>query len=218
MSLSLFIMPLKKLPISTKHVMMDQFVIGQYDAGFWNYIVEDMNLETQESRGCPSVINDQHLKSLVGKILVSVKCLRKWVSAFQSFRIISRKLAKWRNSRNGFYINSAKFLKVCLMLFLQNSNDPQWLATKKVYSLTILNDRFNGLIRTKHRNTFQNRNYLNRWLWWLSGGLQLELSMKGNWNLTKALLQKSTARNWMKCILSEAKCNWVGPILFHDNA
>ena len=63
-----------------------------------------------------------------------------------------------------------------------------WLVTKNRSFMTIANDLLNVLILTKHLNTFQNWNCMNRRLWWLSGGLPLALSIRDFWNLIRALL------------------------------
>ena len=93
------------------------------------------NLEDQESRGRPSVTDNQHLK-----IIVSEKCLRQLLLAIYQYRIILRKLAWWRNSIDVLYWSESeseisRSFETCSMLFLQNSNDPflNGIVTYDVY-------------------------------------------------------------------------------------
>ena len=101
---------------------------------------------------------------------VSAKCLKKWVSAFQQYRIISRKLARWRNAIKVFRMNSENDkeidnLKCVRYLSLGNSNDPlidRIFVMKKGSFLTNINNRLNHLTMKKHPNTFQSRNCMDR--------------------------------------------------------
>ena len=54
------------------------------------------------------LLNKTHVK-------VSEKCLKQWLSTFQEYWIISRNLARRRNSINGFHMNSGKVKELDVM-------------------------------------------------------------------------------------------------------
>ena len=108
-SSSLVIMPLKQLPTLTDDQVKDPHGIRQYDAGFRSSI-GDTNLKIRSVEDIHLQVMTNIWKHLLNKtyVKVSEKYLRQWVSAFQQYQIISRKLAKWRKSMNGFHTNSVK--------------------------------------------------------------------------------------------------------------
>ena len=77
---------------------------------FQKFCRRDMNRVDQSHRGVRPIDDTNILKHLLTKthIKVSEKCIRQWGSEFQQYWILSRKLAKWRNSINGFHMNFVK--------------------------------------------------------------------------------------------------------------
>ena len=77
-----------------------------------------------------------------------------------------------------------------------------WLLMKNFPFMRIIIGLLNFLLMTKRLNTIENRNSINRKLWWLSGGLLLALSITAFWKLTRVSLWEFTATNLMEYIFT----------------
>ena len=180
-------------------------------------------------RGCASTIDDQHLKILVEQnprqsvreishvISVSISTISDHLERMSKLK----KIDKWV-PLNSVKVKEFDFFYVYLMLFLRNSNDSFlnriYLGPKNGSFMTIVTDRHNDLTMTKHPNIFQNRNCMNRRLWWLSdvvhynflGSNQSISEEDSNHQLNEMHIPSRKIRL--------ARTNRRGPILLHDNA
>ena len=115
---------------------------------FWSFVVaipilKIKRLDDIHSQLIANIWN--HL--LKKKTQCQRKCFKQWESAFQQYWIISRKLAGWRNSINGFHLHSVKIKELDILKRIFNR------TVKNGFFITIIKNWLNGLIITKHPNT-----------------------------------------------------------------
>ena len=148
--------------------MNDPLDIGQYGAGFRSPKNENANFEDQESRKCPSMIEDQHLKTLERNPYQSVRKMSQAIGV--SILIILDGLDKW--VPHEFSVSQrAQHFEVCSR-FLWKLNDPfldQILTYVKKWIMTIINDQLKWLDHVRHSIIFQNQKFINIRLQWLTG-------------------------------------------------